>query len=176
MLVGNRALPRKPAAGAEPRQATCSIQLTVRPAPARGRRQTVNLMDARHHDAAGRVSNALSLPPKTTGHPRAGLRAGDGVLLHRDLRCDLSDIAMTARIGAGVEGARRWAAVAVFRLASLILRCATLLYHQRRISHGSLRTILSGMRVLERFGALLALGNRKKREQTIRDFRSDRVD
>jgi len=32
------------------------------------------------------------------------------------------------------------------------------------------------MRVLERFGALLALGNRKKREQTIRDFRSDRVD
>jgi hypothetical protein len=71
---------------------------------------------------------------------------------------------------AAVETARRWGAAGVFRLASSILRYAMILHRQRRISHIGLRTVLSGTRLLERFGALLALGHRRKRRRGEQDF------
>ena len=61
----------------------------------------------------------------------------------------------------------------VFRLASRILRYAMTFHRQRRISHSSLRTVLSGMRLLERFGALLALGRRRKSQQVAQDFETE---
>jgi hypothetical protein len=64
-----------------------------------------------------------------------------------------------------LENARRWGAVGSFRLASRILRRATLLHRQRRISHNGLRTVLSGTLLLERFGALLALSRRQKDQE-----------
>jgi hypothetical protein len=57
------------------------------------------------------------------------------------------------------------------------LHCAMNLHQQRRISHNDLRTVLSGTRVLERFGAWLALGRRRlKQQQDERDFHSERID
>jgi hypothetical protein len=47
-----------------------------------------------------------------------------------------------------------------------------LLHRQRRISHNRLRTVLSGTLLLERFGALLALGHRQK-DQDIQRERTD---
>src|ERR1700675_4660826 len=61
-------------------------------------------------------------------------------------------------IRAAVEGARRWVAIGLFRLASSILRYAMMLHRQRRISRSDLRTVLSATRLLERARALLALG------------------
>jgi hypothetical protein len=71
---------------------------------------------------------------------------------------------------AAIENARRWGAVGVFRLASRILRYAMTLHWQRRTSHSGLRTVLSGTRLLERFGALLALGRRRNSQQVEQDF------
>jgi hypothetical protein len=122
------------------------------------------------------VSNVSSISAKRTGRARAGLCAGDGVLLHRDLRSDFSGIAMTTTAPAAFDGARRWVGARGFRLASLVLRYAAKLHQQRRISHNSLRAVLSGTRMLERFAAFLVLGHRKKRRQAVQDFRSDRVD
>lgn len=68
-------------------------------------------------------------------------------------------------IKAAISEGRRWAAIGLFRLASRTLRCAMLLHRQRRISHGSLLVLLSGTRLLERFGARMAFGNRRKRNQ-----------
>jgi hypothetical protein len=51
------------------------------------------------------------------------------------------------------------------------LRHATVLHRQRRISHNRLRTVLSGT-VLERFGAWLALGRRRK-DQDIQSEHTD---
>jgi hypothetical protein len=68
-------------------------------------------------------------------------------------------------IRSAIENARSWGAIGVFRLASRILRYAMILHRQRRISHNGLRTVLSGTRLLERFGAFLALGRRRKRQQ-----------
>jgi hypothetical protein len=65
----------------------------------------------------------------------------------------------------GHRSARRWGAIGIFRLASGILRRAKILHRQRRISHSGLRTVLSGTRLLERFGALLARGPQRKRQQ-----------
>src|SRR5258708_5818199 len=79
-------------------------------------------------------------------------------------------------IKAAIEGARRWGAIGLFRLASSILRCAMILHRQRRISPKGLRTVLSGTRLLERLGALLALGRRRRKSQESKDFRSERVD
>jgi hypothetical protein len=75
-------------------------------------------------------------------------------------------------IRAALEHARRWGAVGAFRLASRILRHATVLHRQRRISHNRLRTVLSGTLLLERFGALLTLGHRQK-DQDIQSERTD---
>jgi hypothetical protein len=75
-------------------------------------------------------------------------------------------------IKAAFELAPRWGAIGAFRLAGRILRHATLLHRQRRISHNRLRTVLSGTRLLERFGALLALGRRRK-DQDIQSERTD---
>jgi len=75
-------------------------------------------------------------------------------------------------IRAALEQARRWGAAGAFRLASRILRRATVLHQQRRISHNCLRTVLSGTLLLERFGALLALGRRQK-DQDIQSERTD---
>src|ERR1700738_3116384 len=76
--------------------------------------------------------------------------------------CDVGRV-----IKASIANARRWGAIGVFRLASSILRCAMILHRQRRISHDGLRTVLSGTRLLERFGALLALGRRWRKHQEV---------
>jgi hypothetical protein len=47
-----------------------------------------------------------------------------------------------------------------------------ILHRQRQISHNGLRTVLSGTRLLERFGALLALGRRRK-DQDIQSEPAD---
>jgi putative Mg2+ transporter-C (MgtC) family protein len=44
------------------------------------------------------------------------------------------------------------------------------LHKQRMISHNGLRAVLSGTRWLERFGAWLALGHRRKLQQVEQDF------
>jgi hypothetical protein len=77
---------------------------------------------------------------------------------------------------AAIEDARRWGAIRVFRLASRMLRYAAILHRQHRISHNSLRTVLSGTRLLERCGALLALGHRRKHQQIKQDFHRDHID
>ena len=80
-------------------------------------------------------------------------------------------------IRAAVEGARRWGAIGLFRLANSILRYAMMLHRQRRISRSDLRTVLSATRVLERAGALLALGRRwRKRQDLKKDFHCERID
>jgi hypothetical protein len=75
-------------------------------------------------------------------------------------------------ISAALENARRRGALGVFRLASRILRHAMVLHRQRRISHNRLRTVLSGTRLLERFGASLALG-RPRKDQDIQSEHTD---
>jgi hypothetical protein len=76
-----------------------------------------------------------------------------------------------------IEDARRWGAIGLFRLASSVLRCAMILHRRRRISHRGLRTVLLGTRLLERFGALLALGRHwRKREEAEKDFHCERID
>jgi hypothetical protein len=79
-------------------------------------------------------------------------------------------------IEAAIEHARRWGAIGIFRLASRILRYVTILHRQRRISHNGLRTVLTGTRSLERLGALLALGHRRKRQNGEQDLHSDHID
>jgi hypothetical protein len=79
-------------------------------------------------------------------------------------------------IRSAIENARRWGAIGLFRLASRILRCAMIMHLQRRISHSGLRTVLSGTRLLERFGAWLALDHRRKRQQVEQDFHDERID
>jgi hypothetical protein len=80
-------------------------------------------------------------------------------------------------IRAAVEDARRWGAIGLFRLASSILRYAMMLHRQRRISRSDLRTVLSATRLLERTGALLALGRRWRRRQELeKDFHSEHID
>jgi hypothetical protein len=75
-----------------------------------------------------------------------------------DFRVDASRGAMRAAL----QNARRWGAVGAFRLASRLLRRATLPHRQHRISHNGLRTVLSGTRLPERFGAVLVLGRQRK--------------
>lgn len=106
---------------------------------------------------------------KAIGYSPARSRAGGGAVRHRSLHRDLLGVAVIASMKATVEGARRWTAAGIFRLASLILRVAMKLHHQRRISHNGLRTVLSGARWLERLGGWLALGNRRRRQPTKRD-------
>jgi hypothetical protein len=80
-------------------------------------------------------------------------------------------------IKTAIEGARRWGAIGMFRLASCILRYATMLHRQRKISYSGLLTVLSGTRLLERLGALLALGHRwRKRQEVEKDFHCERID
>ncbi|WP_143039771.1 MULTISPECIES: hypothetical protein [Bradyrhizobium] len=122
-------------------------------------------------NAPGGASSASSLSAKAIG---SGVRARNAAFLRRDLRCNFLDIVVKARIAAAVENARRWTAIGIFRIASLILRCAMNLHQQRRISHNGLRTVLSGTRVLERFGAWLVLDRRRKRQQDEQDFHSER--
>jgi hypothetical protein len=80
---------------------------------------------------------------------------------------------MTAEIGDVIERLKRRGAISVFRLASSILRYATILHRQRKISHIGLRTVLSGTRWLERFGAWLARRKHQKIEQV---FHHDSLD
>jgi hypothetical protein len=76
-----------------------------------------------------------------------------------------------------MANARRWGAIGVFRLASSILRCAVILHRQRRISRRGLHTVLSATRLLERLGALLALGRRwRNRQEAEKDFHCERID
>lgn len=56
-------------------------------------------------------------------------------------------------IRADLQHAQRWGAIGAFRLASSLLRHATLLHGQRRISNDSLRTALAGTLLLQRFRA-----------------------
>src|ERR1700726_601761 len=80
-------------------------------------------------------------------------------------------------IGAPIANARRWGAIGVFRLASSILRCAMILHRQRRFSRRGLRNALSATRLLERLGALLALGRRRRKHQEVeKDFHCERID
>jgi hypothetical protein len=80
-------------------------------------------------------------------------------------------------IRASIAGARRWGAIGLFRLASSILRYAMILHRQRRISPNGLRNVLSGTRLLERLGALLALGRRRRKRQEVeKDFQRERID
>jgi hypothetical protein len=116
-------------------------------------------------NAPGRASSASSLSAKAIGSAAARVRARDAAFLRRDLRCNFLDIVVKARIAAAVENAKRWTAIGILRIASLILRCAMNLHQQRRISHNGLRTVLSGTRVLERFGAWLVLGRRRQKRQ-----------
>jgi hypothetical protein len=62
-----------------------------------------------------------------------------------------------------------------FRLASRILRCTMILHRQRRISHNGLWAVLSGTRSLERLGAWLALGHRRKSRQVEQDFETELI-
>ncbi|WP_157676598.1 hypothetical protein [Afipia sp. GAS231] len=125
-------------------------------------------------NAPGGVIGASSLPAKAIGSSAARVRAGDAAFLRRNLHCNFLDIAVRTRMGVALESARRWAAIGILRFASLTLHCAMNLHQQRRISHNGLRTVLSGTRVLERFGAWLALGHRRKRQQDEQDFHSER--
>src|ERR1700736_5611636 len=80
--------------------------------------------------------------------------------------CDVGRV-----IRVSIADARRWGAIGVFRLASSILRCAMILHRQRRISRRGLQNALSATRLLERLGALLALGRRwRKRQEVEKDF------
>src|SRR6202165_4076514 len=80
-------------------------------------------------------------------------------------------------IRAPIENARRWGAIGVFRLASRILRCAMILHRQRRISRRGLQNALSATRLLERVGALLALGRRWRKHQEVeKDFHRERAE
>ena len=80
-------------------------------------------------------------------------------------------------IRASVANARRWGAIGAFRLASTLLRCAMILHRQCRISRRGLQTILSAMGWLERLGAWLALGRRRRKRQEIaKDFHSEHID
>jgi hypothetical protein len=52
-----------------------------------------------------------------------------------------------------------------------------ILHRQHRISRSDLRTVLSATRLLQRFGALLALGRRwRKRQEIEKEFHRERVD
>jgi hypothetical protein len=73
-------------------------------------------------------------------------------------------------IRANIENVRRRGAIVALRLAGKSLRYATLLHRQGRISHHGLRTVLSGARWLERLGAFLALGRRRKNRKSGEDF------
>lgn len=130
------------------------------------------------NNALGRVADVCvtSLSAKAIDHPPARVRAGDAALRHRSLLRDFLDVAVTERMRAAVENAKRRAAVAIFRLASLILRWAIGLHKQRRISHSGLRTVLSGTRWLERFGAWVALGHPRQRQEVEQEFDSERID
>jgi hypothetical protein len=75
-----------------------------------------------------------------------------------------------------LANARRWSAVGLFRLASRILRYAIMLHRQRRISRQSLRSLLSGTRWLERLGAFLALGRRRKSQKSGKGMHNERID
>jgi hypothetical protein len=79
-------------------------------------------------------------------------------------------------IRAAIENARKWGAIGVFRLASFTLRWTMILHRQHTISHNGLRTVLSGTRLLERFGAWLALGHRRKRRQLEQELPRERID
>src|ERR1700681_3583021 len=80
-------------------------------------------------------------------------------------------------IRAAVEGARRWGAIGLFRLASSILRYAMMPARQSRISHSDLRTVLSATRLLEQAGASLALGGRwRKRPEIGKERHNERID
>ncbi|HEY6259496.1 MAG TPA: hypothetical protein VIY51_27265 [Xanthobacteraceae bacterium] len=56
------------------------------------------------------------------------------------------------------DQARRWAALGLLRLASLVLRKSLDLYQTRNISRVDLRIALSAARLLERSGGVLLLG------------------
>src|ERR1700738_1993179 len=112
--------------------------------------------------------------PAATGAPFARIPdLDDGVarLPHcRRWPCPASHFPARDRwgvINAAIEGARRWGAIGLFRLASRILRCAMMLHRQRKISRSGLLTALSGTRLLERLGALLALGRRRRKRQEV---------
>jgi hypothetical protein len=52
-----------------------------------------------------------------------------------------------------------------------------ILHRQRRISRRGLHTVLSATRMLERLGALLALGRRWRKHQEVeKDFHSEHID
>src|ERR1700730_4616263 len=70
-------------------------------------------------------------------------------------------------IRAAVEGARRWGAIGLFRLANSILRYAMMLHRQRRISCSDLRIALSATQMLERAAASLALGRRSGKRRGL---------
>lgn len=57
---------------------------------------------------------------------------------------------------------RRWGAIVLLRMASAVLRSATVLYLKRTISAAGLRAALSVARSFERAGALIVLGRRSR--------------
>jgi hypothetical protein len=56
------------------------------------------------------------------------------------------------------DNARRWGALALFRLASTLLRRATDLFQRRRIARADLHVALATARLLERCAGVLLLG------------------
>jgi hypothetical protein len=109
---------------------------------------------------------------------RARDRTGSRGLAVLDCDSDpgLSGVAMTDIIKAALEDARRWGAIGAFRLASSILRCTMILHRQGGVSPNGLRIVLSGTRWLERCGAWLALGHRRKRRESEQGFQRERID
>jgi hypothetical protein len=73
---------------------------------------------------------------------------------------------------------RRWGAIAFLKLASAIMRGATELYQRRTITAAELHAALSAVRFLERAGALLVLGRRRRPEHQLsgKEKANDRID
>src|SRR5580692_4184444 len=96
---------------------TVSTKRGGRVAPARAR----NPMHAGSDEGPGKVSHVASFSSRAIGLPAIRSRAGDDAVLHSIVRRDLLGVAMTTRMKSASEGARRWAAAGIFRLARLIL-------------------------------------------------------
>lgn len=101
-------------------------------------------------------------------HHAPGLQADNSSRRTSDLAPG-STVESRPVIRAAIADGRRWAAIGLFRLASRSLRCARWLHRQRRISHRSLLVLLSGTRLLERLGAWLGVGHRRKHNQVGQD-------
>ena len=79
---------------------------------------------------------------------------------------------------AALGSLRRCGAIVLFRIASAIMRIATKLYRRRTISAAQLRAALTAARLLERAGALLVMGRRRRMDRQLfeKEGDNDRTD